>query len=72
MNVDEETINLPSEVYSLIGAKLYLKSKNADVYFLFENNGDIERVPAHKILLAGASAGVIFHFLAIMLNSFSL
>lgn len=55
MGTNEETIALPSEVFSSIGEKLYLKSKKADVHFLFESNGSSERVPAHKMLLASAS-----------------
>lgn len=55
MDTNEETIKLPSEVFSSIGEKLYLKSKKADVHFIFESNGNSERVPAHKILLASGS-----------------
>lgn len=55
MGTSEEPIKLPSEVYSSIGEKLYLKSKKADVHFIFESNGSSERVPAHKILLSSAS-----------------
>lgn len=55
MDNNEEIIKLPSEVFSSIGEKLYLKSKKADVYFIFETNGNCERVPAHKALLASAS-----------------
>lgn len=51
----EESINLPIEVFSAVGRKLYLESKNADVYFVFESNGTTERIPAHKILLASGS-----------------
>lgn len=52
---NEDIINFPSEVFSSIGQKLYLKSRKADVHFIFESNGNSERVPAHKILLSSAS-----------------
>lgn len=56
MGTTEEPIKLPSEVYSSIGEKLYLKSRKADVHFVFESNGTSERVPAHKIILSSGSA----------------
>lgn len=55
MGTNEEAIKLPSEVFSSIGEKLYLKSKKADVHFIFESNGNCERVPAHKNLLSEGS-----------------
>lgn len=39
--------------------KLYRDEKTADVHFVFKNNGDIIRFPAHKIILASCSP--VFH-----------
>lgn len=43
-----------------IGAALYLKGDVAIVHFLLKNEaGEIERIPAHKVLLAARSD--VFH-----------
>lgn len=43
--------------FSEIGTKLYLKGETADVHFLVKkDDGDVERIPAHKMLLAAGSA----------------
>ncbi|XP_055326055.1 BTB/POZ domain-containing protein 3-like [Sitodiplosis mosellana] len=44
-----------TQLLSAIGEKLYLNSELADVHFVSESNDDIERVPAHKMLLMAAS-----------------
>lgn len=42
--------------FAAIGAKLYLNGDHADMHFLVKDDGDtIERIPAHKIVLAAAS-----------------
>lgn len=35
--------------------KLHLDSETADVQFVFDNNGSVEKISAHKCLLASAS-----------------
>lgn len=45
------------KIFTSIGAKYYLKDDLADFYFIFEveENKEYERIPVHKILLAGES-----------------
>ncbi|XP_055303107.1 uncharacterized protein LOC129568822 [Sitodiplosis mosellana] len=49
------TSDYSTQLFAAIGKKLYLNSESADVHFVFESNDDIERVPAHKMLLMAAS-----------------
>lgn len=72
MSTDEEAISLPSEVFSSIGRKLYLKSKKADVHFVFDSNGSCERIPAHKILLASGSEGNPLEVLSLPQSPYSI
>lgn len=45
------------KIFTSIGEKYYLKDDLADFYFIFEveENKEYERIPVHKILLAGES-----------------
>lgn len=46
-----------NQILSQTGDKLYLNSKMADIYFVFEaDSGSPKRIPAHKTLLAAASS----------------
>lgn len=48
--------NYTSQVFQAIGKKMYLNSEFADVHFMFEtNDGEFDRIPAHKLLLCAAS-----------------
>ncbi|XP_055317521.1 BTB/POZ domain-containing protein 3-like [Sitodiplosis mosellana] len=51
-----QTDEFPSPICSMIGEKLYLNERLADFHFIFEtNDGEYERVPAHKNFLIAAS-----------------
>ncbi|XP_055317531.1 BTB/POZ domain-containing protein 3-like [Sitodiplosis mosellana] len=51
-----ETGEFSSPICSMIGEKLYLSETMADFHFLFEtNDGEYERVPAHRNFLIAAS-----------------
>lgn len=39
--------------------KLYLNNDMADVFFVFSNRNDVQRIPAHRLILAAASP--VFH-----------
>lgn len=45
-----------NEHFQNIGVKLYLNKEQADVYFKFENETKIIRIPAHKTLLINGSS----------------
>lgn len=53
----QTTADYSSQVYRSIGRKLYLSSELADIHFVFmTEDGESDRIPAHKMLLSAASA----------------
>lgn len=51
----EPPIEYACDANSRIGQQMYLNDEYADFFFIFETDGQIERVPAHKAILATAS-----------------
>ncbi|XP_055301664.1 uncharacterized protein LOC129568121 [Sitodiplosis mosellana] len=57
MSVSKQTTDdYSTQAFRGIGKKLYLSTEWADVHFVFESkDGEVDRIPAHKMLLVAAS-----------------
>lgn len=53
--LEPTTVGLTSTQFAKSGKNLYLSEKFADVHFTFNVDGECEKIPAHKMILASAS-----------------